>query len=99
MLLEEFVSSKLEGTLEEVACEGWANTSQESASTLVLDDLTETTNETAVVGDWVELDSRLDAVGNRVSKGWERRARALRRLTYMQWDALHIDGCEATVSD
>jgi len=62
LLLEELVTTELEGTLEEVTSEGRANTGQESASTLVLDDLAETTNETAVVGDGVKLDSGLDAV-------------------------------------
>ena len=62
LLLEELVSSELEGTLEEVTGKGWASTSQESASTLVCDDLTETTDQTAVVCDWVKLDSGLDAV-------------------------------------
>jgi hypothetical protein len=62
LLLEELVSSKLEGTLEEVTSEGRAKTSQESASTLILDDLANTADETAVVGRRVKLDTGLDAV-------------------------------------
>ena len=62
LLLEELVTTELEGTLEEVTGEGWADTGQESASALILDDLAEPTDETAVVGDWVELDTGLDAV-------------------------------------
>lgn len=62
LLLEELVTTELEGTLEEVTSGGRAETSQESASTLVLDDLTEATDHTTVVGDRVELDTGLDAV-------------------------------------
>jgi hypothetical protein len=63
LLLEEFVTTELEGTLEEVTSKGRADTGQESASTLILDDLTETANETTVVGNGIKLDSGLDAVG------------------------------------
>ena len=66
LLLEELVSTELEGTLEEVTGGGRTETSQESASTLVLDDLAETTEHTAVVGDGVKLDTGLDAVEDRV---------------------------------
>jgi hypothetical protein len=62
LLLEELVSSELEGTLEEVSGEGWASTGKESASALLGDDLAETTDQTTVVGCWVELDAGLDAV-------------------------------------
>lgn len=61
LLLEQFITSELEGTLKEVTSSGWAKTGQESTSTLVGDDLTETTDETLVVGDGVKLDSGLDA--------------------------------------
>jgi hypothetical protein len=61
-LLEELVTSELEGTLEEVTSGSWAETGQKSAGTLLCDDGAETTDETSVVGDWVELDSGLDAV-------------------------------------
>lgn len=60
-LLEELVSTELEGTLEEVTGKGGTETSQESAGTLLGDDLTETANEALVVGGRVELDPRLDA--------------------------------------
>ncbi|TKW49736.1 hypothetical protein CTA1_5092 [Colletotrichum tanaceti] len=62
LLLEELVSSELQGALEEVAGGGRAEAGEQSAGTLRLDDLAETTDQTAVVGGGVELDSRLDAV-------------------------------------
>ena len=68
LLLEELVTTELQGTLEEVTSEGRAGTSEESASALVLDDLLEAADEAAVVGDGVELDAGLDAVVERVSK-------------------------------
>jgi hypothetical protein len=62
LLLEELVTTELEGTLEEVTGGGRTETSQQSAGTLLLDDLTETTDQTTVVGDGVQLNSGLDAV-------------------------------------
>lgn len=62
LLLEELVTSELESALEEVAGEGRANTSQQRTGTLAGNDLAEATNQTAVVGDGVELNSCLDAV-------------------------------------
>jgi hypothetical protein len=62
LLLEELVTSELEGALEEVTGKGRADTSQESASTLVLNDLAETANQATVVGLGVELDTGLDAI-------------------------------------
>jgi hypothetical protein len=62
LLLEELVTTELQGTLEEVTSEGRAGTGKESASALVLDDLLEAADEAAVVGDGVELDAGLDAV-------------------------------------
>lgn len=61
LLLEQLVTSELEGTLEEVTGKGGTGTGQESASTLILDDLLEATDHTLVVGLGVQLDSRLDA--------------------------------------
>lgn len=61
LLLEEFVTTELEGTLEEVTGGGGTETSEKSASTLVGDDLAETTDHTLVVGDRVKLDTGLDA--------------------------------------
>ena len=63
LLLEELVTSELEGTLEEVTSGGGTETSPDGASTLVGDDLAETTDQTSVVGDGVKLDTGLDAVG------------------------------------
>jgi hypothetical protein len=67
LLLEEFVSSKLEGTLEEVTSKGGTSTSEKSASTLVCDDLSEATDQTSVICDGVELNSCLDAINEMIS--------------------------------
>ncbi len=61
LLLEEFVTSELEGTLQEITCKGWANTGQKSACALICNDFSEASNHASVVCDGVELDSRLDA--------------------------------------
>lgn len=61
LLLEELVTTELEGTLEEVTGSGRTETSEKSASTLVGNDLSETTDHTLVVGDGVKLDPGLDA--------------------------------------
>lgn len=65
LLLEELVSTELEGTLEEVTSEGRTDTGQESTGALGLDDLLEATDQAPIVGDGVELDASLDAVGER----------------------------------
>jgi len=62
LLLEELVTTELQGTLEEVTSEGRAGTGKESASALILDNLPEAADEAAVVGLGVELDASLDAV-------------------------------------
>jgi hypothetical protein len=62
LLLEELVSTELEGTLEEVTSEGRADTSEESAGALVLDDLAEATDHTTVVLGRVELHAGLDDI-------------------------------------
>lgn len=67
LLLEELVTTELESTLEEVTGGGRTETSEESASTLVGNDLTETADHTTVVGDGVKLDSGLDAAGRKKS--------------------------------
>jgi hypothetical protein len=61
LLLEEFVSSELEGTLEEVSSESWTNTGPNSCSTLLGNDLSEATDEAAVVLGRIKLYSGLDA--------------------------------------
>lgn len=61
LLLEEFVSSELESTLQEVTGSGGTKAGQQSAGTLLLDDLLEATDHTPVVGSGVELDTGLDA--------------------------------------
>jgi hypothetical protein len=62
LLLEELVTTELQSTLEEVTGKGRADTSEEGTSTLILDNLAETTDETAVVGSGVELDTGLDDI-------------------------------------
>jgi len=62
LLLEEFISPKLECALEEVAGSSWPKTSQQSTSTFLSNNLSETSKETSIVCDGVELDSCLDAV-------------------------------------
>ena len=62
LLLEEFVTTELEGTLEEVTGSGRTETSEESASTLVGNDLLEATKHTTVVRGRVKLNPGLDAV-------------------------------------
>lgn len=61
LLLEEFVTSELEGALEEVTGGGGTETSEESTGTVGGDDLLEGTDHALVVGDGVELDAGLDA--------------------------------------
>lgn len=65
-MLEELIATELEGTLEEVTGGSGAETSEESASTLVGDDLLEATEQTTVVGDGIKLDPGLDARRGRV---------------------------------
>lgn len=62
LLLEELVTSELEGTLQEVTSGGGTEAGQQSASTLILDDLLEAADHASVVGGRVELDTGLDAV-------------------------------------
>lgn len=61
LLLEELVSTELEGALEEVTGGGGTETGPDGSGTLVSNDLPKATDEAAVVGYGVELDSRLDA--------------------------------------
>ena len=65
LLLEELVTTELEGTLEEVTGEGRADTGKESTGTLAADDLLEATDHAIVVGGGVKLDTGLDAVRER----------------------------------
>jgi hypothetical protein len=61
LLLEEFIASELECTLEEIPSSSGTETSQKSTSTFLCDNLSESTDETSVVCDGVELYSCLDA--------------------------------------
>jgi hypothetical protein len=108
-LLEELVSSKLEGALEEVTGKGRSDTRPDSAEAFFGDDLTETTNEAAVVGDWVELYSCLDAVKRamlvpsclKVPETLLRCRRVEREDKFpgIGVSNLHIDWCEAAVGE
>ena len=62
LLLEELITSKLERALEEVTRGCGAKTRQQRTGALLGDDLSDTTKETLVVCDGVELYSCLDAV-------------------------------------
>jgi hypothetical protein len=62
LLLEEFIASKLERALEEISRSGRAKASQESTSTLLGNNLSETSNKTLVICDGIELYSCLNAV-------------------------------------
>lgn len=62
LLLEELVSTELEGALKEVSGEGRTETGQERAGTLIGNDLPEATDEALVVGNGIELYPGLDAM-------------------------------------
>lgn len=62
LLLEQLISSKLECALEKVTSSSWTETSQQSTGTLLSNNLSETSDQTLVVCDRVELYSGLDAV-------------------------------------
>lgn len=61
MLLEEFISSKLEGALEEITSSGWTETSPDSAGTFFSNDCPEALDQALVVFGGIELYSGLDA--------------------------------------
>lgn len=84
LLLEEFVSTKLERTLEEVTSEGWASASKESASTLLGNDLAETSDQATVVGNRVELNTCLDTAMELCvsAKSQERKSKASFNVCY-----------------
>jgi hypothetical protein len=64
LLLEQLISTKLEGALKEVSGGGRTEASEEGTGTFFLDDLSDATEEALVVCGGVELDSCLDAVMN-----------------------------------
>jgi hypothetical protein len=110
LLLEELVTTELEGTLEEVTSGGGTETSPDGAGALVGDDLAEATDEAGVVGDGVKLDAGLDAAWSlaRSSHVIGRSCRAApEKLQGSHWRAslplgdghIHIDGGKSTVSD
>jgi hypothetical protein len=68
LLLEELVTSELEATLDEITGDGRAEAGQESTSTLILDDLAESSDGTTVVGSRVQLDLSLDPTVQEVSQ-------------------------------
>jgi hypothetical protein len=63
--LEKFVSSELEGALEEVSSSRRSEARQESSRSFLSYDLSETSNHAFVVGERVELHPGLDAVFRR----------------------------------
>ena len=67
MRLEEFVTSELESTLEEVSSKGRTNTGPNSSETFLSNDLPEAANETTVILDGVELYSSLDAISPKLA--------------------------------
>jgi len=60
--LDELVTTELQSTLDEVTGGGRTETGEKGTSTLVLDDLAETTDHTTVVGGRVKLDTGLDDI-------------------------------------
>jgi len=98
LLLEELVTTELQGTLEEVTSEGRAGTGEESASALILDDLLEAADEAAVVGLGVELDAGLDAVMRVLAKCAPWLCHCMCAMEYRAQD-LHIDGGKTTVGE
>ena len=101
-LLEELVAAELEGTLEEVTGGRGAEAGQERAGTLLLDDLAEATDEAAVVGDRVELDTGFDAVQRYLSVTLLRLFLLVADVVLVvreNWRDLHIDGGETSVGD
>ena len=67
LLLEELIATELQRTLQEVTGERRASAGEQGAGTFILDDLAEATDQAAVVGDRVELDTGLDSVQMYVS--------------------------------
>lgn len=62
LLLEEFVTSKLESALEEVAGGSRTKACQQRTGALILDDLAEATEHATIVGNGIELYASLDTV-------------------------------------
>ena len=86
LLLEELVTSELEGTLEEVTGSGGTEAGPDSAHTLIGDGLAEATDQTGVVGDGVKLYPGLDAVAH-VSLAF------CRHFRYLSTVAKRVRGC------
>jgi hypothetical protein len=70
LLLEQLVSSELEGTLEEVTSSGRAETGPDGAGTLIGDDFPEATDQAVVVCGGVELYPGLDAAKDVSLASW-----------------------------
>ena len=111
LLLEQLVSSKLEGALEEVAGSRGTETGPDSASTLVGNDLPEATDQARVVREGVELYPGLDAIewiSLAVLASLSQLPRIARNIAASHWRPrqrlydgknIHIDGCESAMSD
>lgn len=98
LLLEQFITSKLECALEEVSSSCWAETRQESTCTLICDDLSEATYETSVVRNGIELDSCLYAAMKSIVS--QKSSSCFGRVTRLGGAGLldlHIDRCETSV--
>jgi hypothetical protein len=108
LLLEQLVTSELEGTLEEVTGSGGTETSPDGASALVGDDLLEAADQAIVVRGGVELYPGLDAA-NYCQLGAPTSCRAHRQNARSEplaaaaaagrRENVHIDGCEGAVGD
>lgn len=92
LLLEQLVSSELEGALEEVTGSGRTETSPDGASTLGGNDLPEATDQARVVGDGVELYPGLDAGENmlawRCNVIMEKLSQVAQKLCVSHWRRL-----------
>jgi hypothetical protein len=62
LLLEQFISSELECALKKVSCSGRSEASQESSSTLLGNNLSDTAYESFVVSNGIKLDPCLNTV-------------------------------------
>ena len=92
MLLEEFITSKLECALKEVTSESRADASQESTCALSLNDFSETSYQASIVCDGVELNSGLNTA-------YRQDAVARTKCEGETGEDLHVDGSEATMGD
>ena len=96
LLLEEFVTTELEGALHEVAGKSWSEAGRESTNALILDNLSKGTDHATVVCSWIKLNTSLYAA----CEGFVLVKRRLRR----RWPVprsidVHIDRSKSTMCD